>query len=211
MLHCSNRSVAAFAFRFAARAIMIRVVSVNVAHASLRTIGGKSVRTAIGKQPVCGPVAVRALGLAGDEQGDLSVHGGLSKSVYAYPNEHYAFWQVVRAQARVAAWDQPLAPGSMGENLTLHGLLEGDMWIGDYLRLPHCTLAISEPRQPCFKFNDAMGFSQAAKLMRQSAYCGAYLSVIDTGTVEAGDEATLVPGPREVNLRELFQARRDLR
>jgi MOSC domain-containing protein YiiM len=190
---------------------MIRVVSVNVARATLRTIDGKSVRTAIGKQPVAGPVAVRALGLAGDEQGDLSVHGGLSKSIYAYPQEHYAFWQVVRAQARIAAWDQVLTPGAMGENLTLHGLLEGDMWIGDYLRLPHCTLALSEPRQPCFKFNDAMGFKQAARLMLQSAYCGAYLSVIDTGTVEAGDEVTLVPGPREVNLRELFQARRDPR
>jgi MOSC domain-containing protein YiiM len=187
---------------------MIRVVSVNVAQARLRTIDGKPVMTAIDKQPVTGPVAVRSLGLAGDEQADLSVHGGLGKSIYAYPREHYAFWQVVRAQARVAAWDHVLPAGALGENLTLQGLLEGDMWIGDYLRLPHCTLAISEPRQPCFKFNDAMGFSQAANLMQQSAYCGAYLSVIDTGTVAAGDEATLVPGPREVNLRELFQARR---
>jgi MOSC domain-containing protein YiiM len=96
----------------------------------------------------------------------------------------------------------------MGENLTLRGLLEGDMWIGDYLRLPHCTLAISEPRQPCFKFNDAMGFGQAAKLMQQSGYCGAYLSVIDPGSIAAGEEITLLPGPREVNLRELFEARR---
>ena len=187
---------------------MIRVVSVNVARARVRTIDGKPVPTAIDKQPVAGPVAVRALGLAGDEQGDLSVHGGLSKSVYAYPQEHYAFWQVVRAQARVAAWDHVLTPGAMGENLTLHGLLEGDMWIGDYLRLPHCTLAISEPRQPCFKFNDAMGFSQAAKLMQQSGYCGAYLTVIEPGTVQAGDEASLLPGPREVNLLELFRSRR---
>jgi MOSC domain-containing protein YiiM len=190
---------------------MLRVISVNVARAGVREIDGRPVLTAIGKQPVAGPVAVRTLGLAGDEQADLSVHGGLGKSVYAYPHEHFAFWQVVRAQARVAAWDEVLSPGAMGENLTLQGLLEGDMWIGDYLRLPHCTLAVSEPRQPCFKFNHAMGFSQAAKLMRQSAYCGAYLSVIETGTVAAGDEATLVPGPREVNLRELFEARREPR
>ena len=190
---------------------MIRVLSVNVARARHRQIGERQVLTAIVKQPVAGPVAVRALGLAGDEQADLSVHGGLAKSVYAYPHEHYAFWQVVRAQARVAAWDEVLSPGTIGENLTLHGLLEGDMWIGDYLRLPNCTLAISEPRQPCFKFNDVIGFGQAAKLMQQSGYCGTYLSVIDTGTVEAGDEATLVPGPREVNLRELFQARRERR
>lgn len=190
---------------------MIRVTSVNVAKASLRMIGATQVLTAIGKQPVSGPVQVRALGLAGDEQADTSVHGGLSKSIYAYPQEHYAFWQVVRAQARVAGWDETLAPGAMGENLGLRGLLEGDMWIGDYLRLPHCTLAISEPRQPCFKFNDALGFSQATKLMRQSGYCGAYLSVIETGTVEAGEVAALVPGPREVNLLELFRARRSSR
>jgi MOSC domain-containing protein YiiM len=187
---------------------MIRVVSVNVARASLQNIGGQPVLTAIGKRPVDGPVAVRALGLAGDEQADLSVHGGLGKSVYAYPQEHYAFWQVVRAQARIAAWDDVLGPGAMGENLTLRGLLEGDMWIGDYLRLPGCTLAISEPRQPCFKFNHALGFDQAAKLMKQSGYCGSYLSVIETGSIAAGDEAVLVPGPREVNLRELFQSRR---
>ncbi len=187
---------------------MIQVTSVCVARAGLRPIGGTQVLTAIGKQPVCGPVDVRTLGLAGDEQADLSVHGGLSKAVYAYPQEHYAFWQVVRAQARVAAWDEVLAPGAMGENLGLRGLLEGDMWVGDYLRLPHCTLAISEPRQPCFKFNAVMGFSQAAKLMQQSGYCGAYLTVIEPGTVQAGDEASLLPGPREVNLLELFRSRR---
>ena len=174
------------------------------------------VMSAIAKQAISRladpvPVELGALGLAGDEVVDLSVHGGLDKAVYLYPHEHYAFWQVVRAQARVAPWDEVLQAGAMGENLTLQGLLEGDMWIGDYLRLPNCTLAISEPRSPCFKFNDAMGFNQASKLMMQSGYCGAYLSVIDTGTVEAGDEATLVPGPREVNLRELFQARRERR
>jgi MOSC domain-containing protein YiiM len=187
---------------------MIRVISVCVARAGLRPIGSTQVLTAIGKSPVSGPVEVRTLGLAGDEQADLSVHGGLSKAVYAYPQEHYAFWQVVRAQARVAAWDEVLAPGVMGENLCLRGLLEGDMWVGDYLRLPHCTLAISEPRQPCFKFNAVMGFSQAAKLMQQSGYCGAYLTVIEPGTVQAGDEASLLPGPREVNLLELFRSRR---
>jgi MOSC domain-containing protein YiiM len=187
---------------------MIEVLGVNVARATLRTIGSRQVLTAIGKVPVSGPVDVRAMGLDGDEQADLAVHGGLGKAVYAYPHEHYAFWRVVRAQARVAEWDAPLVSGSMGENLSLRGLLEGDMWIGDQLRLPHCTLAISEPRQPCFKFNHAMGFAQAAQLMQQSGYCGAYLTVIEPGRVEAGDVVRLLPGPREVNLLELFRARR---
>jgi MOSC domain-containing protein YiiM len=66
---------------------------------------------------------------------------------------------------------------------------------------------VSEPRLPCFKFNAAMGFAQASKLMSQSGYCGSYLAVIEPGSVQAGDVARLEPGPREVNLRELFRAR----
>ena len=191
--------------------LMIEILSVNVAQAARLDIGSRQVLSAIGKRPVAGPVRVGALGLAGDEQADLSVHGGLAKAVYAYPHEHYAFWRVVRAQARVAAWDAPLAPGAVGENLSLRGLLEGDLWIGDQLHLPGCTLAVSEPRQPCFKFNHAMGFAQAAKLMQQSGYCGAYLMVLKPGSIEAGQVARLVPGPREVNLLELFRARRPAR
>ena len=190
---------------------MIEILSVNVAQAARLDLGSRQVLSAIGKRPVAGPVRVGALGLAGDEQADLTVHGGLAKAVYAYPHEHYAFWRVVRAQARVAAWDAPLAPGTVGENLSLRGLLEGDLWIGDQLHLPGCTLAVSEPRQPCFKFNHVMGFAQAAKLMQQSGYCGAYLMVLEPGSVEAGQVARLVPGPREVNLLELFRARRPAR
>ena len=179
----------------------------NRATAREALIDGRSVMTAIGKRAVDGPVAVRPLGLEGDEQADLSVHGGLSKAVYAYPQLHYAFWQTVRAQAGVSPWDDVLPPGAMGENLTVDGLLEDGLWIGDRLRLPQCVLAVSEPRFPCFKFNAAMGFSQAAKLMVQAGYCGSYLAVIEPGTVSAGDPIELLPGPREVNLRELFRAR----
>ena len=169
--------------------------------------------TAIGKAAVAGPVAVRRLGLDGDEQADPSVHGGLAKAVYAYPQEHQAFWQTVRAQAGAAPWGEPLAPGLLGENLLLQGLTEDRMWIGDRLHIgagragPGCVLAVSEPRFPCFKFDAAMGFAQAAKLMLQSGWCGAYLGVIETGDVCAGDAIELEPGPREVNLRELFRAR----
>lgn len=184
-----------------------RVLSVNVAQATPMLIEGQSVLTGIRKRAVDGAVAVQPMGLAGDEQADLTVHGGLSKAVYAYPAEHYPFWQTVRAQARVAAPDQPPLPGAMGENLTIQGLLEQDLWIGDRLRLPQCELAVSEPRFPCFKFNAVMGFNQAVKLMSQSAYCGAYLAVINPGSLQAGDEIELVPGPREVNIRELFRAR----
>ena len=176
-------------------------------------IEGRLVTTAIAKRPVAGPVAVQPLGLAGDEQADLTVHGGLSKAVYAYPVEHYAFWQTVRAQAGAAPWGAVLPPGSLGENLLLEGLLEDRLWIGDRLRIgtvapgAGCVLAVSEPRLPCFKFTAAMGFAQAARMMVQSGWCGAYLAVVERGVVQAGDAVELIPGPREVNLRELFRAR----
>ena len=171
------------------------------------TIQGREVLSAIGKRPVDGPVAVVPLGLAGDEQADANVHGGLSKAVYAYPVEHHAFWQTVRGQAKVAAGDAIVPFGLFGENLSLAGLTEDQLWIGDRLHLPGCVLAVSEPRFPCFKFDAVMGFPQAASLMVQSGFCGSYLAVIEPGQIQAGDTIQCSPGPREVNLRELFLAR----
>ena len=173
---------------------------------SLATEAG-TVMSGIRKLPMTGPVPVRLMGLQGDEQADLSVHGGVNKAVYAYPHEHYAFWQTVRAQAGAAVWGDTLAPGSMGENLTLRGLLETELFVGDMLRLPHCLLAVSEPRFPCFKLDAALGFGHAVKMMSQSGYCGSYLVVLEAGTVCAGDAIELLPGPREVNIRELFFSR----
>jgi len=186
---------------------MPRVTSLNVAAARPMVIGGRCVMTAIGKQPVAASLRVEPLGLEGDEQADLSVHGGLSKAVYAYPAEHYPFWQTVRAQARVAPWDAPLAPGALGENLTVEGVLERDVFIGDVLRFADCELAVSEPRFPCFKFNAAMGFAQAARLMQQNAWCGFYLAVRTPGRLQAGEAFELIPGPREVGITELFRAK----
>ena len=185
-----------------------KVLSVNASVAREVTINGRAVMTAIGKRSIGdGPVAVRALGIEGDEQADLTVHGGLSKAVYAYPSEHYPFWQTVRAQARAAAWEAPLPSGFLGENLTLAGLLEDRAFVGDVLRFADCELAISEPRYPCFKFNAVMGFNQAAKLMAANGWCGFYLAVRVPGTLRAGESFKLVAGPREVGIAELFRAK----
>ena len=184
-----------------------RLQSLNVARAETLSIHGRAVLTAIAKRPVDGARAVGPLGIEGDEQADLSVHGGPSKAVYAYPSEHYPFWQTVRAQAGVAAWDDVLPPGALGENLTLAGVVESALFIGDVLRFPRCALAVSEPRLPCFKLNAAMGFTHAGKLMVQSGWCGWYLAVREPGTIAAGETFTVVAGAREVGVAELFRAR----
>lgn len=186
----------------------MHILSVNIGRAVPRLIQNQSVLTAIGKAPVDQAVAFGPMGLDGDEQADLSVHGGLSKAIYAYPSEHFAFWSTVRAQAKVAPWQEPIPPGMMGENLTLQGLLETQLWIGDRLVLSDGgVLVVSEPRFPCFKFNAVMGFNQAAKLMTESGYCGVYLAVLQPGQLRAGQGFELEPGPRELSLPDAFRSR----
>jgi len=185
----------------------MQLISLNTARAEVLRIDGREVMSGIRKRPVDGACEVRPLGLEGDEQADPSVHGGLSKAVYAYPSEHYAFWRTVRAQAQVAGWDDALPWGAMGENLSIAGLLESDAWIGDVLVFPDCELAISEPRYPCFKFNAVMGFNKAAKMMSQSGWCGFYLAVRQPGTLAADQAFTVRPGPREVSIAEIFRSR----
>jgi MOSC domain-containing protein YiiM len=156
-------------------------------------------------------IAVDALGFALDEQADLTVHGGRDKAVYAYPVEHYPTWQTIREQATQI--EMPLPPGSMGENLTIEGLLERRVWVGDVLLLepveasnaPPVRLRVTAPREPCFKFNAVMGFNHATKMMVQSGFTGFYLEVLETGTVGAGDTIRVLPGAREVTIEELHR------
>jgi MOSC domain-containing protein YiiM len=183
------------------------VVSVQLAQARKVQIAGRAILTAIHKTAVAGAVPVGPLGLQGDEQADLSVHGGLDKAVYAYPSEHYAFWAEARQAAGVAGIDTQLSPGALGENLTLSGLLETDVWVGDVLRFANCQLRVTQPREPCFKFNAAMSFNMAAKLMAQSGLCGFYLAVDTPGAVAAGDPFTVVPGPRQTSIPQMFQTK----
>lgn len=186
---------------------MSKLLSVQIAHARRVHINGRPVMTAIHKDPVNDPVPVLPLGLAGDEQADLSVHGGLDKAVYAYPSEHYAFWQRLRAQAGLCEIDDALPWGSVGENLTLSGLLEAEVWVGDVLKFPDCALRVTQPREPCYKFNAAMGWPGAVKEMAQKGCSGFYLAVDEPGKVQAGCTFEVLPGPRRMGIPELFSAK----
>ena len=186
---------------------MPQLLGVQVAPARRVKINGRSVLTAIHKQPAEGQVPVLPLGLGGDDQADLSVHGGLDKAVYAYPSEHYPFWHKARADAGVSPLDDALPWGSVGENLSLQGLQENEVWVGDVLRFPHCALRVTQPREPCYKFNAAMGFAGAARAMALAGCCGFYLAVEQPGYLRAGDHFQLQPGPRRLGLPEMFRAR----
>ncbi|MDD5332584.1 MAG: MOSC domain-containing protein [Rhodoferax sp.] len=187
---------------------MFTLLGVQTAPARRIQIEGRSILTAIHKLPVTGPVQVSAMGLSGDEQADLTVHGGLDKAVYAYPVEHYPFWRAQRTKASLMGSDDAALPlGTFGENLTLQGLLETEVWVGDVLRFAACALRVTQPRQPCYKFNAVMGFSGASKVMAQSGYCGFYLALEQAGHLSAGEPFELLPGPRRLSIAESFQAK----
>jgi len=186
---------------------LLKLISVQTASARRVKIGERQVLTAINKQAVAGDAVLVPLGLLGDEQADLSVHGGLDKAVYAYPAEHYAFWEDARQAAGVSPLDSSLPHGSLGENLTLQGLLETDAWAGDVLKFADCALQLTLPREPCYKFNAAMGFSRASRLMAESGFCGFYLSVLRPGRLRAGEPFELIAGRRSVSIPQLFAAK----
>jgi len=186
----------------------MQLLSLNLGTIRPLTIDGRKFMTAIGKSPVAGVVQVGRLGLAGDEQSDLSVHGGLDKAVYAYPAQHYAGWQAQRRARAVSLFDETLPPGFMGENLTLQGLDEQQVWVGDELHFPDCVLRVTEPRQPCFKFNAVMGYAQAAKDMVSTGHSGWYLAVDQPGTLQAGQPFELRPGSRNLSIAQALAGKR---
>jgi len=114
--------------------------------------------------------------------------------------EHLAFWQAQRQQHGLAS--AALPPGFMGENLTVQGLLEHEVYVGDRLHFPDCTLRVTAPREPCYKFNAVMGFVQAGRAMAQTGRCGFYLAVERPGSLEAGQHARLEPGQRALSIAQ---------
>lgn len=168
-------------------------------------VGGRKLVSAIGKTTVSGPIAVGMLGLAGDEQADLSVHGGLSKAIYALPSEHLAWWQAQRQTQGVTLFEETLTAGYLGENLSLQGLLEQDLFIGDRLDFGSVVLRVTQPREPCGKFNAVMGYAGAARDMVQSGRCGFYLAVEQTGFLQAGATCQVLAGSRSTCVTEALR------
>jgi MOSC domain-containing protein YiiM len=141
---------------------------------------GRGVQTSIFKTPVSHRVLVMHGNVEGDQQSDLSVHGGPEKAVYAYPAEHYHFWRNELPHAEMP-W------GALGENFTTEGLLENDVWIGDRYRVGTAELVVTQPRMPCYKLELRFGQPGMVKRFLQSRRSGFYLAVEREGDVGAGD------------------------
>ena len=168
----------------------------------------KSVASAIHKKTVSNladpiPIEIHSLGVKGDEQADLSVHGGIEKAIYVYPAEHYAFWNQLLTRETKRPID--LQHGAIGENFTIEGLLETEVFVGDKLIIGELEFAVVKLREPCFKFNAAVSYKGASKAMLQSGFSGWYLRVLKTGVLSAGTAITLIPGSRNISIAEQNQ------
>lgn len=157
-----------------------RVVSVQVGR--IAPLGARGVPSGFVKSAVHGPVHVAPLGLAGDQQADLTVHGGPDKAVYFYPSEHYPRWA-----ADVPRHKDTLQAGAFGENLTTIGLDEETIAIGDVFRIGSAEVQVTQPRQPCFKLGLRFGDNSLGRIMVQTGRTGWYVRVLKPGTLEAGD------------------------
>ena len=158
----------------------MRILSVNVGLPREVTWQGKLVTTGIFKEPVKAPVMLRTLNLDGDQQADLTVHGGVDKAVYVYPSEHYGYWR-----AELPGVD--LSWGVFGENFTIEGLLEEAVYIGDRFRIGDAQVVVTEPRMPCYKLGIKFGRADIIKRFLTSRRTGFYFAVAREGMVSAGD------------------------
>jgi MOSC domain-containing protein YiiM len=178
---------------------MASVVSVNVGLPRAVELEGRSITTAIWKQPVAGRVAVRGVNVAGDDQADRSVHGGADKAVYAYAREDTDWWE--------AELGRPLEDGTFGENLTVRGLDVSNSLVGERWRIGTAVLEVSQPRLPCFKLGLRMGDPRFVKRFASALRPGAYLRIVHEGEVRAGDQIEVVYRPaHEITIELIARA-----
>jgi len=178
----------------------MKLISVNKSKQKAIEYQGKEILTGIFKEPVEGKTFVQMGNLEGDEQADLLNHGGSHKAVYAFSYEYYDYWSEILKNPN-------LKHGSFGENLTISGLDEARLFIGDQFSIGECVLEISQPRVPCFKLGIALNNTKAPKLFTKSFNTGVYFRVIKEGVITAGDQVKKINSvPNSVSIRSLFRA-----
>ena len=158
----------------------MKLISVNVGLPQVVISNGDAVSTGIFKEAVAGRVMLRTLNLDGDRQADLSVHGGPSKAVYAYPSEHYEYWKRELPEMKLP-W------GMFGENFTTEGLFESELNIGDKFHVGSAVVMVTEPRMPCYKLGIKFGRPDIVKRFLASERTGFYFAVLQEGEVGARD------------------------
>lgn len=178
----------------------MKLVSVNVSLAEQVEHNDKLISTGIFKKPTTQRISVLETSLQGDQQVDLKNHGGTDKAVYGFAAEHYNYWREELAKPY-------LKFGQFGENLTISGLDEDRLCIGDRIKINDCILEITQPRVPCFKLGIALEQKDMPKRFVQHGATGIYFRVIQQGTVGVHDSVkTVFSHPERLTVETLFNA-----
>lgn len=164
----------------------IRIESLNVGRPKTEVFFGKEIFTGICKTPVSGPLRLGRLGFEGDGVGDMKHHGGDDKAVCLYGFEHYPYWEDVLGIT--------LSVAAFGENLTITGLSEEDVCIGDVFDLGTAVVQVSQPRQPCSTLAARYGRADMVRLVVDSGRTGFYCRVLGEGIVEKDSTFVLKEG-----------------
>ena len=166
-----------------------RLVSVNVGIPRDVVWQGRTVHTAVWKDPVDGPRMVRRLNVDGDGQGDLGGHGGEQRAVFVYQLDSYRHWEGELGR-------DDFVPGQFGENFTVEGLPDDEVCIGDRYRIGGAVFEVSQPRVTCFRVGIRMDEPRMPALLVSHRRPGFYLRVLTEGEVRAGDEIVKVAPAR---------------
>lgn len=162
------------------------IVSLQTGKPKAYTFEGKEWTSGMFKSPVETPVALTSSGFQGDGQADLEHHGGPDKAVCVYCIEHYPYWE--------QELERKLSHAAFGENVTVTGLGEKEVCIGDIYRMGEALVQISQPRQPCYKLGYKYGRTDMPLLVQNTGYTGYYFRVLEEGLVKSGDPILPVEG-----------------
>ena len=172
------------------------ILSINVSKPVPLVYKGRHTQSSIRKQPLTGTVSLSLYGLDGDRQADLRNHGGRAKGVYIYPSEHYKTWE--------KHLNKRLPYGTLGENLTVEGLFETELCVGDRLSIADTILEVTQPRIPCYKLDMSVEQNGFSKTFAQSCKLGSYAKIIKGGTLAAGEEIIFIHrAPERISVHEI--------
>ena len=163
----------------------MQIISTNIANPKTILWRGQHVKTGIYKTPTTKPIYLGKENVREDEVSDRKVHGGEYKACYLFSAENYPYWKNLYPNLD---WDW----GMLGENLTVSGLNETKIYIGDIYKIGTALVQITQPREPCYKFGVKFGTQKVLKQFIQHGRPGTYVRVLEEGLVKTGDSFMLV-------------------
>ena len=176
----------------------MKIVSVNIGEPQTIKWRGKEVKTGIYKYPVNEPIYLETEYVKNDHVIDRKHHGGQNKACYSYSADHHNYWQKLYPEL-------DFHYGIFGENLTIEGLNEAEIFIGDVFQIGESQVQVTQPRQPCFKLGVRFGTQKMVRQFINSGFSGVYFRILKKGKVKTGDEITRIEKQNSLSVKKVFE------